>query len=45
MEKRKIKFSYRAVHWFTYHPYLKIISLIMAIMLWFYVSGEMSRFN
>lgn len=45
MAKGKIRFGYRAKHWFTYHPWLKLIALILAILVWFYVRGEMSRFN
>ena len=40
MAKEKIRISYRVVHWFTYHPWLKLIALILAIMVWFYVKGE-----
>jgi len=36
---------YRLKHSFTSHPWLKIISLILAIMIWFYVQGEINRFN
>lgn len=45
MPKEKIKFSYRVKHWFTYHPWLKVISLILAVMVWFYVRGEINNFN
>jgi len=27
------------------HPWLKLISLILAILTWFYVKGEIGRFN
>jgi len=32
-------------HWFTYHPWLKLIALILAILVWFYVGGELDKFN
>jgi len=45
MSKEKIKLTYKVIHWFTYHPWIKLISLALAVMLWFYVSSEMNRFN
>ena len=45
MPKEKISIGYRVGHWFTYHPWLKLIAFILAIMVWFYVKGEISRFN
>jgi len=45
MPKKKISIGYRILHWFTYHPWLKLISLILAIIVWFYVRDEISRFN
>ncbi len=27
------------------HPWLKIIALALAVMIWFYVNGEINRFN
>jgi hypothetical protein len=45
MPEEKIKFSYRIKHCLTYHAWLKLISLILAIITWFYVSGEIGRFN
>ncbi len=32
-------------HAVTSHPWLKIIALALAIMIWFYVNGEINRFN
>lgn len=29
----------------TSHPWLKLIALMLAILVWFYVKGEMNRFN
>lgn len=31
--------------WFTYHPVLKLISLILAVIVWFYAAGELKQFN
>jgi hypothetical protein len=32
-------------HAVTSHPWLKVIALALAIMIWFYVNGEINRFN
>ncbi len=45
MPKEKIGIGYRIVHWFIHHPWLKVIALILAILTWFYVRGEINRFN
>jgi len=45
MRKEKIGLSYRLLHIFTYHPWLKLISLILAALVWIFVKGEISRFN
>jgi len=45
MTKEKIPFQLRIIHWITSHPWLKLISLILAILVWFYVRGEINRFN
>ncbi len=39
---RKISIFYRLKHVFTYHPWLKIISLVLAVIVWFYVKGKIS---
>jgi len=31
-------------HWFTAYPWLKLIALILAILLWFYIGGELRRY-
>lgn len=31
--------------WLISHPWLKLIALILAIMVWFYIRGEIARFN
>ncbi|MFA4888669.1 MAG: hypothetical protein WC628_03725 [Candidatus Omnitrophota bacterium] len=45
MSKNNISIVYRVSHWFTYHPWLKVISFVMAVIAWFYVKGEISRYN
>ncbi len=39
------KLGYRIAHWFIQHPWLKLIALILAVMVWFYVRGEIKQFN
>ena len=43
MPRGKISIGYRVAHWFTYEPWLKVISLILAIIVWLYVNGEIGR--
>ncbi|MFH0762599.1 MAG: hypothetical protein V1925_01785 [Candidatus Omnitrophota bacterium] len=45
MAKVRVSLDFRARHWFTYHPWLKLIALALAVMLWFYISGEINKFN
>jgi len=45
MSKEKITLGFRIKHWFTYHPWLKVIALILAVLCWFYVSQEISNFK
>ncbi len=45
MPKEKITVIHRMAHWFTYHPWLKLISLMLAILAWFYVKGEIKHFD
>jgi hypothetical protein len=45
MPREKVGIGYRILHAFTYHPWLKLISLILAVVVWFYVRDEISRFN
>ena len=45
MPKEKVSAGYRIKHFFIYHPWLKIISLILAVIVWLYVMGEINRFN
>jgi hypothetical protein len=45
MAKEKIGIGGRILHLFTHHPWLKIISLILAVIVWLYVRDEIGRFN
>ncbi len=45
MVKQKVNTEYKIIHWFISHPWLKLISLILAVIVWFYVRGEINRFN
>jgi hypothetical protein len=33
-------FSVRMRRWFTAHPWLKLVSLVLAVLVWLYVRGE-----
>ena len=45
MAQNTISVKEKIIYWFTSHPWLKLISLVLAILVWFYVSGELMRFN
>ncbi|MFC1674698.1 hypothetical protein ACFL1K_02225 [Candidatus Omnitrophota bacterium] len=45
MTKKKPDIKSIFLHFFTHHPWLKFISLVLAVIVWFYVRGEISRFN
>lgn len=45
MPKPRLSWKTIVTHWFTYHPWLKIIALVLAILTWFYVRDEINRFN
>ena len=34
----------RIKSWFTTHPWLKLIALVLAILLWFYIGGELRQY-
>lgn len=42
---KKNSAGYGMLRWLTSHPWLKLASLIVAILIWFYVRGEINRFN
>jgi hypothetical protein len=43
MRKEKVSLYYRLIHFFTYHHWLKLISLALAILSWLFVRGEIGR--
>jgi hypothetical protein len=45
MAKQKFTFPQRLMHLITIHPWLKLIALFLAVLVWFYVRGEINRFN
>lgn len=44
MPKEKINII-RIKRWVISHPWLKLIALILAVIVWFYIKGEINRFN
>jgi len=44
MPKEKATLFHRIKHLLTAHPWIKLISLILAVIVWLYVRGEISRF-
>jgi len=42
MAQGRINLEFRVKHWFTHHPWLKLIALVLSVMLWFYVSAQIS---
>ncbi|MFA6350052.1 MAG: hypothetical protein WCY12_03920 [Candidatus Omnitrophota bacterium] len=45
MLKKKASFLTKILAAIITHPWIKIISLALAIMIWFYARSEISRFN
>jgi len=43
MNINKTSLIKRIVHLFTYHPWLKLIALTLAVIVWFYVRGEQPK--
>ncbi|MFA5363397.1 MAG: hypothetical protein WC335_09225 [Candidatus Omnitrophota bacterium] len=41
----KERFFHKLIRWTRSHPWLKLIALILAIMVWFYIRDEINRFN
>ena len=41
--KEKLNFKKIVKHWFTYHPWLKIVSLLLAVLVWMYVRSEIFK--
>jgi hypothetical protein len=44
-KEKKTDFLKAIKHWLTSHPWMKLIALIIAVMIWFYVQGEIGQFN
>lgn len=44
MLKNKISALLRVKNQLVSHPWLKLIALILAVIIWFYVRGEINRF-
>jgi hypothetical protein len=36
---------HKVIRWIRSHPWLKLIALILAVMVWFYIRDEINRFN
>jgi len=45
MTKEKDSLANKICRWVISHPWLKLIALILAILVWLYVQGEINRFN
>jgi len=45
MAKEKLGFLRKVKYWFISHPWLKAIALILAVITWLYVRGEINKFN
>ena len=41
--KQKTSVTDRIRNCFIYHPWLKFIALVLAILVWLYVKGEISK--
>lgn len=43
MHKEKFDIKAIMIQWFVSHPWLKLIALILAIMVWLYAKEEIKR--
>jgi len=43
MGKEKKSPIKKLIYWLASHPLLKLVALILAVLLWFYVRGELSK--
>jgi hypothetical protein len=43
MRREKISLVFRIKHLFTHHSLLKIVSLVLAVMIWVYVQFKLSQ--
>lgn len=44
MAKIRVSLWHRIGHGFTYHTWLKAVSLLLAILLWLYVRDQLNRY-
>ncbi len=42
MVRHKVSLFFRVKHAFVYHPWLKVVSLVLAVIVWFYVKGKIA---
>ena len=42
MSKEKVNIQHKFFGFLISHPWLKIISLLLAVIVWFYVKGEIN---
>ena len=45
MAKNKLIPAKQILFFFIHHPWLKIIALLLAIIIWFYVKDEIHKFD
>ena len=45
MPEEKLTLVNKIFLWIVSYPWLKLISLVLAILLWFYAKGEVEKFN
>lgn len=45
MPEEKRSLSSRILLWIVSYPWLKLVSLVLAVLFWFYVKGEIEKFN
>jgi len=44
MKEKDNDFAKKFIYWLTCHPWLKLISLILAVLVWFYITGEINKY-
>lgn len=45
MNNKNTDYLGRLINVLTAHPWLKLLSLILAVIIWFYAKEEIGRFN
>ncbi len=43
MPKAKLKLRSKIRYRLTSHPWLKLIALVLAVIVWFYIQGELGK--